>query len=343
MTEQQWQQLVRSVQGEAVAPMPVGFIIDSPWLPLWAGVPLVDYFASETSWLEANLQAVRRFPDVLFLPGFWPEYGMCTEPSAFGAKCVFPAHDLPFAEKMIATPEQMTALRKPDVRTDGLLPFTLQRLQRTRPAIEAAGHAVKFAAARGPLNIASFLMGTTELMLALKEEPEASHALLATITDFLGDWLRLQQAAVPTIEGILLLDDLVGFLGADDFAEFAAPYLQRAFHAFPATVRFFHNDAHGLVCAPRLADVGINLFNFSFQHSLKEMLALTGGRVTLLGNLPPRDVLAKGTPEQVRQGVRAMLAEVPATKRIIASCGGGLAPNTPTENLVAFAEAARRC
>jgi len=27
----------------------------------------------------------------MFLPGFWSEYGMCTEPSAFGARCSFPS------------------------------------------------------------------------------------------------------------------------------------------------------------------------------------------------------------------------------------------------------------
>ena len=43
-------------------------------------------------------QAVERFPDVLFLPGFWAEYGMRTEPSAFGAKCIFPDNEFPFAE-----------------------------------------------------------------------------------------------------------------------------------------------------------------------------------------------------------------------------------------------------
>ena len=184
MTENQWKQLVKVVQGEVVRPVPVGFIIDSPWLPGWAGYSIMDYFASEQVWLAANLKAIRCFPDAIFLPGFWSEYGMCTEPSAFGAKCVFHEEDLPFADKMIETPQQMALLRKPDVKTDGLLPFTLRRLQHSRKAIEQEGHAIKFAVARGPLNIASFLMGTTEFMIALKESPQESHAMLNTITEF---------------------------------------------------------------------------------------------------------------------------------------------------------------
>lgn len=339
MTENQWRLLVGIVNGAAVKPVPAGFIIDSPWLPGWAGYSIMDYFSSERVWLDANLKAMKHFPDAIFLPGFWSEYGMCTEPSAFGAKCVFHENDLPFADKIVETPQQMTSLRKPDVKTDGLLPFVLRRLQHSRAAIEKEGHSIKFAVARGPLNIASFLMGTTEFMIALKESPQESHAMLNTITDFLCEWLKLQKESISSIDGIFLLDDLAGFLGEEDFAEFAAPYLKRSFNAFKSSVRFFHNDAGGLVCAPHLADIGVNLFNFSFQHGLKEMLEKTGGKVCLLGNLPPRDVLAGGKPEDVHKGVEAMFEGVADRRMIIASCGGGMSQNTPTENIAAFMEA----
>jgi len=341
MTENQWKQLVRVVHGETVKPLPVGFIVDSPWLPGWAGYTIMDYFASEQVWLDANLKAINTFPEVIFLPGFWSEYGMCTEPSAFGARCVFHENELPFADKTVETPQQMASLRKPDPGTDGLLPLTLRRLQHARAAIEREGHAIKFAVARGPLNIASFLMGTTEFMIALKESPQESHAMLNTITDFLVEWLNLQKATIPTIDGIFLLDDLAGFLGEEDFAEFAAPYLKKSFNAFESKVRFFHNDAGGLVCAPHLADIGVNLLNFSFQHGLKEMLEKTGGKVCMLGNLPPRDVLAGGTAEDVRKGVNEMFAGITDRRMIIASCGGGMSQNTSTDNIKAFVRAAQ--
>jgi uroporphyrinogen-III decarboxylase len=341
MTENQWSQLVKIVNGDVVKPLPVGFIIDSPWLPGWAGISIMDYFSSEQLWLEANLKVVKRFPDVIFLPGFWSEYGMCTEPSAFGSKCVFHENELPFADKIVETQQQMTSLRKPDVKTDGLLPFTLRRLQNTRKTIEKEGHVIKFAVARGPLNIASFLMGTTEFMIALKESPQESHAMLNTITDFLCDWIKLQKETIPSIEGVFLLDDLAGFLGGDDFKEFAVPYLKRSFNEIDAKVRFFHNDAGGLVCAPYLADIGVNLFNFSFQHGMKEMLDKTGGKVCLLGNIPPRDVLAGGKPDDVRKGIKAMFEGVSDTRRIVASCGGGMSQNTPTENIETFIKAVR--
>jgi uroporphyrinogen decarboxylase len=175
-------------------------------------------------------------------------------------------------------------------------------------------------------------------MMALKESPQEAHAMLNTITEFLCDWLRLQKERFPTIEGVFLLDDLAGFLGKEDFEEFALPYLKRSFAAVDAKARFFHNDAHGLICAPYLAEIGINIFNFSFNHSLTEMQHLCGDRVTLLGNLPPRDVMALGTPDDVRRGVRAMLEPLTDKRRLIPSVGGGVSPKTPTANIEAFIE-----
>ena len=342
MNQAQWDTLLAVVGGERVDPPPVGFIIDSPWLPNWAGMSILDYLASERLWLEANRKAIERFPEALFLPGFWSEFGMCTEPSAFGARPVWHENEFPYAEPTIGSTDEIAVLAVPDPSRHGLPPLVLKRLVHARPAIEEAGHAVRFAVARGPLNIAAFLMGNTEFLVALKVEPDRIHALLAKVTGFLVAWLRLQAETIETIDGIFLLDDIVGFVGEDDFRAFARPHLERAFAAFDAKVRFFHNDAQGRVCAPHLADIGVNLFNFSCDHSFAEMQAWTGGKVALVGNIPPRDVLAAGTPDDVRAAVATARDGLDDTTRLVLSCGGGMPPGVPTENIDAFLEAAGR-
>ena len=339
MTDEQWQELLAVINGEVLEPMPVGFIIDSPWLPAWAGISVLDYFSNEQMWLEANLKAVKQFPDVMFLPGFWAEFGMCTEPSAFGAKCSWQQNELPFAGKIAADVQSAASVGKPNPATDGLLPFVLNRLMHSRTQIERAGHRIRFAVSRGPLNIASFLMGTTEFLMAIRTDPDLTHKLLGTVTDFIIDWLGLQIQTFDSIDGVFILDDIVGFLGEQDFTETAMQYLKRIFDSFQTHVKFFHNDAGGLVCAPHLAEIGVNLFNFSFQHSLTEMKQLTNNAVTLLGNIPTRDVLASGTPQDVRNSVAAAMESVRDRSRIILSCGGGMPPGVSTENLMALISA----
>jgi len=157
MNDRQWESLLRVLRGERLRPLPTGFIIDSPWLPGWAGHTMIDYFVSERVWFDANLRAIEAFPETWLLPGFWSEYGMCTEPSAFGAVSRWEADDsvrqegAPFGGGGRPT----RAAGRPQ---GCLLPWVIQRLRRLEPEIERAGHKVRFAVARGPLNIASFLL-----------------------------------------------------------------------------------------------------------------------------------------------------------------------------------------
>jgi uroporphyrinogen decarboxylase len=218
------------------------------------------------------------------------------------------------------------------VRKHGLLPFTIKRLKHLQPEIEAAGEKIRFAVARGPLNIASFLMGTPEFLEAIKTDPEQMHQLLEIVTDFLVDWIAYQREVFPTIDGILLLDDIVGFISRRDCEKFAVPYLKRAF-AGDFSVKFFHNDAPCKACAPLLEETGINLLNFGVQHTLTEMKNWTNNKIALLGNIPPRDVLAEGTPEDVKRSTTEILNAVEDRSRLIVSCGGGMPPNAPTENI----------
>jgi len=344
MTSEQWDKLLAVIDGELVEPMPVGFIIDSPWLANWAGISTLDYFSSERMWFEANLKAVREFPDVIFLPGFWSEFGMCTEPSAFGAKCTWQENEMPFAGEVITDISQIDNLAKPNPQTDGLAPFVLNRLKHYAGQMEsrrAGSHAVKFAVARGPLNIACFLMNSTDFLMAIRTDPEPIHRLLAIVTDFLIDWLKLQAETFSSVDGVLILDDIVGFLGEDDFKATALPYLERIFQSLDVAVRFFHNDAGGVVCAPYLEQMGVNLFNFSYQHTLGEMKELTNNAVALLGNIPTLDVLAAGTPQEVRNSVQAAREGITDRRRIILSCGGGMPGGVSSENIEAFVSAAR--
>lgn len=340
MTDKQWDRLLRVIGGEVMEPSAVGFIIDSPWLPGWAGMSIMDYFASEQKWLDANLRAVNEFPEIIFVPGFWSEFGMCTEPSAFGAKCVWSEDEFPSPVKLNDDAGRIISAGRPNPATEGMCPFVLKRLEHCRRRIESEGHRIKFAVARGPFNVASYLMGTTEFLMAIKAQPEQIHKLLSMVTDFLVDWLRLQRAKFDSVEGIFVLDDIVGFVGPGDFDSAAKPYLKRVFEAFDAEVRLFHNDASGTVCAPHLAEIGVNVFNFSHNHSMVEMRELVGEEVVLFGNIPPRDVLAAGDAKEVAASVSELVDSLPGRRRVILSCGGGMPPGVSSENIRAFISAA---
>jgi len=341
MRNSSWEDLLSLIEGRIIGYQPVGFIIDSPWIPGWYGISNIDYYSSDELWLKSNLKAIDSFPEIWFLPAFWSEYGMCTEPSAFGSRMVFPENNLPHAERVISGIEHAGSLPQPNVKTDGLLPFMINRLKNSREEIMRADHQIRFAVSRGPLNIASFLMGTTEFMLSLATDPENSHRLLKKITDFICDWLEWQKECFPSIGGIMILDDIIGFVGETEFDEFVTPYLKRLFNCTGGKVRFLHNDADGLITAGKLKDIDVNMFNFSFNHSMGEIRNLSGPEVVLVGNVPPRDVLASGKPEEVDSAVKKAFKEINSYDRIIWSAGGGMPPGVSNENIKAFVNAVK--
>ncbi|HEC45153.1 MAG TPA: uroporphyrinogen decarboxylase [Bacteroides sp.] len=341
MTELQWKQLLDVIEGKETNPLQTGFVIDSPWLPNWYGIKLLDYFTSDELWFKANLHAINSFPDVMFLPGFWSEFGMCTEPSAFGARCSFPSNEFPHAHKSISSVSDIAGLVKPNPETDGFASFMLNRLLINQKRIEDSGHRIYFSVSRGPLNIASFLMGTTEFLTAMITNPDEIHQLLTVINEYLIDLHDLHKQVFPTIDGIFILDDIIGFIGEEEFKVFGLPYFKALFDR-DVSVRFLHNDASIKSSISYLPEMGVNLFNMGFDTDLNELKEQTGNQITMMGNIPPRDVLANGTQQDVGTAVKEMINNLKDRNRVLVSCGGGMPPDVSTENINSFTEAVRK-
>lgn len=340
MTDQQWKVLKEIVSGTYQGKPQSGFIIDCPWIPGWYGISLMEYFSDNELWFKSNLKAIETFPDTMFLPGFWSEFGMCTEPSAFGVRTVFFENEFPHAHPVITSPDDIDRLPDPDPSTDGLLPFMLKRLKLMEPRINAAGHRIRFSVSRGPLNIASFLMGTTEFLTLLMMDPDQAHKLIKKVNDLLIRWHELQMKTFPDIDGIMVLDDIIGFIGEDEFKEFGLPYLKELY-SFDVSVKFLHNDAQCESSIVYLPEIGINLFNMAFDTNLNDLKLATSNKVTMLGNIPPRDVLANGSPADVANAVKKMKNTLQDPSRVLFSCGGGMPMGVKTENIEAFLKAVR--
>jgi len=338
MTDKQWNDLVDIINGKLLYPLPAGFIIDCPWLPNWYGIKILDYFTNDQLWLDANLKAVNTFPDIMFLPGFWSEFGMCSEPSAFGAKCWFPQNEFPHADKCILSIEEMNRIKKPNPETDGLAPFILNRLKLNRQKIEDAGHKIRFSVSRGPLNIASYLMGTTEFLMAIMTNPDESLQLIEKINNYLIEWHALQHSEIPTIEGILILDDIIGFMGEEEFKTFGLPFFKELFNV-NVKVKLLHNDADCKASLKFLPEIGVNMFNMAFDADLNELKKETSDKITMLGNIPPRDVLATGIKEEITNSVNQLVSSLKNKSKVIFSCGGGMPPRVSTESINFFMEA----
>jgi len=312
-------------------------IVDSPWLPGFAGCTTLDFYFDPSTWLSTYIKAYEQLAEVALLPGSWVELGMALEPSGFGVPVIWSPDSPPAIRPFPSGLAGLLAAPQPDPERDGLMPVALRQYERLMPSLEEAGIAPRIVAARGPLAIAAHLLGITELLLALRLETESYLQLLDRTTQLCIDWLTSQLERVRNPLGVLVLDDVVGLMGPGDAERCAQPQLRRVFDAFPGLLHLFHNDTPNPSVYPLLADIGMDVFNFSHEVEVSQARQLLGPEVVLMGNIPPLDVLVRGTRAEVEAATHRMLRESEQHGPMLISAGGGVSPGTPLENLTAMA------
>lgn len=321
-------------------PVPLALIVDSPWIPPYAGITHWDYFFDLEAWFAANVRVQREFPDVIWFPSWWSEVGMGAEPSALGARLRFHDHRVPDVEPLPFPMEHLERLTAPDPGTDGFMPLCLHRYAKLKRRIHDAGFVIPVVSARGPLTIASHFRGVTELMTDIVDEPDRTLRLLGMTTELAIGWLRAQIEVIgPEVEGILVLDDLAGFIGRQHYLRFAHPFLKRICEAFPADwVKVFHNDASVAACIDLLPEAGFDVLNWGLETSMTQACDRVAGRMCLMGNVPPLALGVRGTPDQVYAAAREALREA-GGHPLILSFGGATTTGVTPENVQAMARA----
>jgi uroporphyrinogen decarboxylase len=339
MKPEQWAVFKKAARMEKLEKIPLALIIDSPWLPGYVGAKHLDFFLNPEVWFQSHLRAHRDFPDVTFVPGWWMEYGMAAEPSILGAKIKFWQDNTPSEYAMLFNLDDVDKLPEYEVEADGFAALTLHRIRMQKQQVWDTGEIMPFVTARGPMCTAGFARGTTELMIDLVENPAGAHKLLDLCTRVIIDWLKAQEKAIGRdVEGIFILDDIVGFVNEEHYQEFCHPYLKRICDAFPKDwVKLYHNDADVEACLEHLPDVGFNVLNWGKQTDIADVKARVGDRMCLMGNVNPLEVGVRGTPDEVREATLDVLEKAGTTGTgLILSVGGGVSPGMPKANIDAM-------
>lgn len=336
-----WERFKQAARLEEPDQVPVAFIVDSPWLPGYAGINTLDYFLLPDLWYDIHRGLLDRFPEAVWVPGFWVEYGMAAEPSAFGARVHFQTNRPPSIEPVATDPALWAAAPVANPHEAGFMPLALRLYEHAEARLQAEGLGIKMVAARGPLVTAGWVMGITDLMTGIVTHPQAISKFLDTVTTTLIRWLQAQLDTLQAPEGIMLLDDIVGMVSLEHYHEFVLPHLQRIFDAFEGLIRIYHNDTPCEHLYPALTEANFDIFNFTHKADIAQVKAVMGHRVALMGNVPPLSVGVRETPEVVADWARTCLDKAAPGGGMILSVGGGVSPDMPPENIEAMLAAAR--
>jgi uroporphyrinogen decarboxylase len=340
MKPEQWEVFKKAARLEKLDKIPLALIVDSPWIPGYLGLKHMDFFLDPEVWFNAHWKIHQEFPDITFVPSWWMEYGMAAEPSALGAKIKFWQDNTPSEYHTLYHIEDIDSFPEYEVENDAFMAMTLHRIRMQRQRILDTGEILPMVTSRGPMCTAGFVRSTTDFMIDLVEKPEWAHKLLSLCTNLIIDWLKAQHKAMGnTVEGIFILDDIVGFVNEEHYKEFAHPYLKKICDAFPKDwVKLYHNDAEINACLDHLPDAGFNVLNWGKQTDIADVKARVGNRMCLMGNVNPLEIGVRGTPEEVREATLDVL-EKSGGEGIILSVGGGTSPGMPKQNIQAMLDA----
>jgi uroporphyrinogen decarboxylase len=231
--------------------------------------------------------------------------------------------------------EEVGSLKPIDPLKDGFMPRALEELRymwdHLDPEyVEQYGYLDGVAMSFGPVEFAAVLQGHKNFYRNLFAEPQWIHELLKITTESVIRWLRAQENINGPLKRLGLADHLPGQISEEHFEEFWLPYSNQVVEEFPGALIFYHNEYP----VPYLDS--LKKFKFHIWHFGGDLVPVKeafGDSRTLMGNLDPISVLFNGSPDDVYDRALACLKEGTVGGRFLLSSGGGLAPETPKQNL----------
>ena len=161
--------------------------------------------------------------------------------------------------------------------------------------------------------------------------PLAAHRLLQKITDTTIAYLKAKvKAGVHVIQ---LFDSWGGMLSPDDYNELSLPYIRQITNALKDEVPVIIFAKGCWFALHDLAKTGASALGVDWTCSARNARYLTGGQITLQGNLDPARLLSSAS--EIERLTKNMIRDF-GKDRYIVNLGHGILPNIPLENVSAF-------
>lgn len=168
----------------------------------------------------------------------------------------------------------------------------------------------------------------------LYQEPEASHMLLAKITESIIAYLNTKINA--GVDAVQLFDSWAGVLNRSLYEEFCMPYLKQIvnrvqnapFIMFPRGASF---------CTKMIVELNPDALGLDWTVPVEEIRQIVGNDIILQGNLDP--CILYGEKNVIEKAVVKTIEHI-GSKHVM-NLGHGVYPDTPLENVKHFVKAVK--
>ena len=307
----------------------------APFLPYYYVVKPIEFYRNSSIKLDLQTRIQNEFPNAVALPGVNADFGLINETSGFGGKVKWVEHSAPHIFPGIKNKEEIDHLKLPDPKKDGLMPKSLEEYEYMwkhidKKMIQDYGHLEGSAYTVGPCEVAGLVVGYDNFFTNLIWDPSRIHTLLDITTELILNWIKAQEKVNGSLRRLILIDHMSSQMNRDMVQEFFVPYLKKVFDEFPEALKLYHNEGKVYHIMDHLLDLGFDIYHFGIE--IDKAVEGFGNKICLMGNIHPVKDLLQGSKDDVRKAcIRAL--EAAKGFPFLLSSGGGMAPNTPRENL----------
>jgi len=321
-----------------------------PWLTSafysnYYGIDHKQWYSDREIQLRAMVEFYTRFPDMQMFPGFRASYGSTVEASALGCEIVTLPGQSPHANPVVHDLKtDVSKLKVPDPERAGRMPMVLDHYRWLAERLPEYGYEITAGFLHAPFDVALMVRDATDLLIELITDPEGVHALMEVLTEACIVFVNAQyEASGRTMRQIMFSDDAGAQLSPKHWEEFSGRYIKRLVQAMPEGVTIIaHNCDRVSHIIDKYPDTGIDALHLAPEIDISEAKQRVGDRLCLIGNMHQLKTLLNGTPGEVEEECREMIAKGGPGGGYMLSASGCLSEGTPMENVEAMVQAAEK-
>jgi len=305
----------------------------------WYGRGTYQEITSDASKLAACwIAAIREFD----YDWAWLQIDDCIEFEPLGVGVRGEGNILPATcDYLPATRETLRSLRRPDPRRDGRMPVLLDAISMIR---EELGDSVCVCGrVAAPFSSTALLYGIEETMMLIITDPDLIHETNEFFVEMQAEFGRAQYEAGAHALWVGDCNAMSNLISLKHYTEFAFEPCRKLVRALRdiGVITMLHNSEIRIPYIEKEAELGVDVVSIGPEGHLAAAKRALSGKVALMGNLDPVNVLQNGTPEQVAEETRRLMEVGRPGGAYIFDTGEMVPRETPEENMRAMMRVAK--
>ena len=305
----------------------------------WYGQGTYEDIALDAEKLAAcTVAAIREFD----YDWAWLQVDDCIEFEPLGVGCAGSGNILrATCDYLPATRETLDGLTVPDPQRDGRMPMLLDAIRRVRDELGDSVCVTGRVAA--PFSSTALLYGIQEAMMLIYTDPDLLHATNEFFVDLQAAFARAQLEAGAHALWVGDCNAMSNLIRLEQYEAFAFGPCRQLCRAIREAggLSFMHASEEKLPYIEKQCELGCDVLSVGPGADIGKAKEAAQGKVALMGNLDPIEVLEKGTPAEVAAEAERIVTIGKQGGGYIFDTGEMVPRDTPEANMRAMLDGAR--